>query len=54
MSGKGVHKIISLISIGRIDRQKSLEIKTFPVVLDAPYRDLERTFILRAIKNIEI
>lgn len=26
----------------------------FPLDLDAPYRDLERTFILRAIKNIEI
>ena len=34
--------------------QKALIPRLFPVDLDAPYRDLERTFILRAIKNIEI
>ncbi|ORO94472.1 hypothetical protein B7699_04025 [Streptococcus mitis] len=35
--------------------QKSLVNQGFFLLyLDAPYRDLERTFILRAIKNIEI
>jgi len=34
--------------------KKALIPRLFPVDLDAPYRDLERTFILRAIKNIEI
>uniref|UniRef100_UPI0025DC99C3 hypothetical protein n=1 Tax=Streptococcus sp. TaxID=1306 RepID=UPI0025DC99C3 len=34
--------------------KKTLIPRLFPVDLDAPYRDLERTFILRAIKNIEI
>ena len=34
--------------------QKSLVNQGFFLLyLDAPYRDLERTFILRAIKNIE-
>ena len=28
--------------------------RLFPVDLDAPYMDLERIFILRVIKNIEI
>jgi hypothetical protein len=38
-----------------IDKQKSLVNQGFFLLyLDAPYRDLERTFILRAIKNIEI
>ena len=43
MSGKAVHKIISLLSIGRTKveqiRKKPL-LKAFPVVLDAPYMDL--------------
>ncbi len=38
-----------------IDKQKCLVNQGFFLLyLDAPYRDLERTFILRAIKNIEI
>ena len=37
-----------------IDKKKSLEIKAFPVYLDAPCMDLERTFILKVIKNVEI
>ncbi|BBP09226.1 hypothetical protein UKS_04280 [Streptococcus sp. 116-D4] len=58
LSGKVVYKIISLVSIGRTKveqiHKKALISRLFPVDLDAPYRDLERTFILRAIKNIEI
>ncbi|RSI99462.1 hypothetical protein [Streptococcus mitis] len=38
----------------QINEKKALIPRLFPVDLDAPYRDLERTFILRAIKNIEI
>ena len=30
---------VKLLLGSRTDKQKSLEIKTFPVVLDAPYRD---------------
>lgn len=37
-----------------IDKKKSLDFKAFPVDLDAPCMDLERIFILRVIKNIEI
>jgi len=37
-----------------IDKQKSLDFKAFPVDLDAPCMDLERTFILRIINNVEI
>lgn len=37
-----------------IDKKKSLGFKAFPVDLDAPCMDLERIFILRVIKNIEI
>lgn len=37
-----------------IDKQKSLDFKAFPVDLDAPCMDLERTFILRVIRNVEI
>ena len=37
-----------------IDKKRSLDFKAFPVDLDAPCMDLERTFILRVIKNVEI
>ena len=37
-----------------IDKKKSLDFKAFPVYLDAPCMDLERTFILRIINNVEI
>lgn len=37
-----------------IDKKKSLDFKASPVDLDAPCMDLERTFILRVIKNVEI
>ena len=37
-----------------IDNRKSLDFKAFPVYLDAPCMDLERTFILRVINNVEI
>lgn len=37
-----------------IDKKKSLDFKAFPVDLDAPCMDLERTFILRIINNVEI
>ena len=37
-----------------IDNRKSLDFKAFPVDLNAPCMDLERTFILRVIKNVEI
>ena len=35
-------------------QEKSLDFKAFPVDLDAPCMDLERTFILRIINNVEI
>ena len=45
----------SRLTKSRTDTQKSLVNQgLFLLYLDAPYRDLERTFILRAIKNIEI
>ena len=34
--------------------KKSLDFKDFPVDLDASCMDLERTFILRVIKNVKI
>ena len=34
--------------------KKPCKSRLFPVDLDAPCMDLERTFILRVIKNIEI
>lgn len=34
--------------------KKPYKSRLFPVDLDAPYMDLERIFILRVIKNIEI
>ncbi|MBZ2078565.1 hypothetical protein K1I56_01650 [Streptococcus parasanguinis] len=37
-----------------IDKKKSLDFKDFPVDLDASCMDLERTFILRVIKSVEI
>ena len=37
-----------------IDKKKSLDFKDFPVDLDASCMDLERTFILRVIKNVKI
>ncbi len=37
-----------------IDNRKSLDFKAFPVDLNAPCMDLERTFILRVINNVEI
>ena len=37
-----------------IDKKKSLDFKAFPVDLDAPCMDLERTFILRVLNNVEI
>ena len=37
-----------------IDKKKSLDFKAFPVDLDAPCMDLEKTFILRIINNVEI
>lgn len=37
-----------------IDKKKALISRLFPVDLDAPCMDLERIFILRVIKNIEI
>lgn len=37
-----------------IDKKKSLDFKAFSVYLDVPCMDLERTFILRVIKNVEI
>ena len=37
-----------------IDKKNSLDFKAFPVDLDAPCMNLERTFILRVINNVEI
>ena len=37
-----------------IDKKKALISRLFPVDLDAPCMDLERTFILRIINNVEI
>ena len=37
-----------------IDNRKSLDFKAFPVDLNAPCMDLDRTFILRVINNVEI
>ena len=34
-----------------IDKKKSLDFKAFPVDLDAPCMDLERTFILKIPKS---
>ena len=45
---------IHWLTKSRTDTKKSLISRLFLLYLDAPYRDLERTFILRAIKNIEI
>lgn len=38
----------------KMTSKKALISRLFPVDLDAPYMDLERIFILRVIKNIEI
>ena len=37
-----------------IDKKKALISRLFPVDLDAPCMDLEMTFILRIINNVEI
>ena len=57
MSGKIDHKKMWGKWWGKsvIDKQKKpFKSRLFPVDLDAPYMDLERIFILRVIKNIEI
>ena len=38
----------------KMTSKKALISRLLPVDLDAPYMDLERIFILRVIKNIEI
>ena len=57
MSGKAVHKKNVGQMMGQISyrqAKKPYKSRLFPVDLDAPCMDLERIFILRVIKNIEI
>ena len=57
MSGKIAHKKNVGQMMGQISyrqAKKPYKSRLFPVDLDAPCMDLERIFILKIIKNIEI